>query len=427
MSEVLATRLRDYWPRRYTLVALAFFAVFICYMDRVNISVAIIPMAADLGWDPATQGLVLSAFFVGYLATQILGGRLSDRFGGKVVLGLGVLFWSAFTMITPIAAFAGFTALLLARVGMGLGEGITFPSIYSLFGRWLPKSERSRAVGVVFSAIPLGSVFALVATPAIVIAFGWPWAFYSFGAVGLLWWWFWHRRVVPHPDLHPDIALHERALISADAAPLESSAPPPWRALLKSPAVWAIVVCHFCSNWGGYVLLAWMPTYITRALGVDYAAVGLFAMIPALLSFLFLNVAGAVTDRLLARGFDTTRVRKTMQAVGFGGSAAVLTVVGYVQDAPTAIALMSLGSVIGAFASCGFAVNHLDLAPRHAGVLMGLSNTAGTIPGIVGVTVSGFILQATGSWALVFQVAAGIYLFGLVFYLLFASGRREFD
>jgi ACS family sodium-dependent inorganic phosphate cotransporter len=92
-----------------------------------------------------------------------------------------------------------------------------------------------------------------------------------------------------------------------------------------------------------------------------------------------------------------------------------------------AIAVMSIGSVIGAFASCGFAVNHLDLAPRHAGVLMGLSNTAGTIPGIVGVTVSGFILQATGSWVLVFQVAAAMYVFGLVFYLLFASSRREFE
>jgi ACS family sodium-dependent inorganic phosphate cotransporter len=420
-------RLREYWPRRYTVVALSFCAVFICYMDRVNISVAIIPMAKDLGWDPSTQGLVLSSFFVGYLATQILGGRLADRFGGKVVLGAGVLFWSAFTMITPIAALGGLTMLLLARVGMGVGEGITFPSIYSLFGRWLPRAETSRAVGVVFSAIPLGSVFALLATPAIVIAWGWPWAFYSFGAIGVVWWWFWQRWVAAHPDLHADMSADERAFIARDAAPLEQGSRPPWRALLRSPAVWAIIVCHFCNNWGGYVLLAWMPTYITQALGVDYASVGLFAMAPSLVSFFFLNVSGAVTDRLLARGYDRTRVRKAMQTIGFGGSAAVLASVGYVHDATLAIALMSLGSVIGAFGSSGFAVNHLDLAPRHAGVLMGLSNTAATIPGIVGVTVSGVILQETGSWALVFQVAAGIYVFGLLFYLLFASARREFE
>ncbi len=191
--------------------------------------------------------------------------------------------------------------------------------------------------------------------------------------------------------------------------------------------MWAIIVCHFCNNWGGYVLLAWMPTYLTEGLGVDYAAVGLFAMIPSLCSFLFLNVAGWVTDRLIERGWDVTTVRKTMQTIGFGGAAATLLLVGYVRDAPTAIALMSLGSIIGAFGAGGFGVNHLDLAPRHAGVLMGLSNTAGTLPGIIGVYASGLILAWTGSWLLVFQVAAAIYLVGLAFYLALASSRRLYD
>ena len=128
----------DHWRQRYTTTVLCFFAVFVCYIDRVNISVAIIPMAEEFGWDQSTQGLVLSSFFVGYLLTQIAGGWLADRFGGKVVLGFGVVFWSAFTIITPAAAFAGLSMLLLSRVGMGLGEAVTFPSIYSLFARWLP-------------------------------------------------------------------------------------------------------------------------------------------------------------------------------------------------------------------------------------------------------------------------------------------------
>ena len=89
-----ATRKR---PRRYHVVVLAFLSVFVCYIDRVNISVAIIPMAEDLGWNMQTQGLVLSSFFVGYLLLQIIGGRLADRYGGKVVLGAGVLLWSLFT------------------------------------------------------------------------------------------------------------------------------------------------------------------------------------------------------------------------------------------------------------------------------------------------------------------------------------------
>ena len=423
----VATPLSQYWPRRYTLVLLSFGAVFICYMDRVNISVAIIPMATQLGWDPATQGTVLSAFFVGYLATQVLGGRLADRYGGKVVLGIGVLSWSLFTLLTPFAAFGGFTALLFARIGMGIGEGVTFPSIYSLFGRWLPKAESARAIGVIFSAIPLGSVFALLITPIVVIKWGWPWAFYSFGAIGVVWWWCWHTQITAAPELHPTIARHELDVIQAATGLTESTRSPTLRELLRCLPVWAIIVSHFCNNWGGYVLLAWMPTYITQGLGVDFASVGIFAVVPSLCSFLFLNVAGWIADGLVKRGWDVTTVRKTMQTIGFGGAATSLMFVGYVHDAPTAIALMSLGSILGACASGGFGVNHLDIAPRYAGVVMGLSNTAATIPGIIGVYVSGLILSATHSWTLVFQVAAGIYLFGMVFYLLFASSKRLFD
>lgn len=426
-QQTAALRLTQYWPRRYTLVLLSFAAVFICYMDRVNISVAIIPMAAELGWNAEQQGRVLAAFFVGYLLTQVLGGRLADRFGGKIVLGIGVLSWSLFTLITPIAAAAGFAVLLAARIGMGVGEGVTFPSIYALFGRWLPKAESARGIGVIFSAIPLGSVFALLLTPVIVIHWGWHWAFYSFGAVGALWWWLWHRHVAAQPDRHPTIGEHERAELSQITIATEGSRPPTMRELLSCAPVWAIIVGHFCTNWGGYVLLAWMPTYITKGLGVDFASVGIFAVIPSLFSFLFLNVAGWLADRLIQRGWDVTTARKTMQTIGFGGAATTLMFVGYIHDAPAAIALMSVGSILGGCAAGGFGVNHLDVAPRYAGVLMGLSNTAGTIPGIIGVYVSGLILELTNSWTLVFQVAAGVYLFGMVFYLIFASSKRLFD
>ncbi len=186
-----------HWPRRYHVVFLSFLAVFICYIDRVNISVAIIPMAADLGWNKQTQGMVLSSFFVGYLLLQVVGGQLADRFGGKAVLAAGVLLWSLFTMLTPPAAALGLGVLIATRILMGMGEAVTFPSIYSLYSRWVPLTERSRAVGLANSGIPLGTVFALIATPYIVQAFGWQWAFYLFGLAGVVWYVFW-RRMVTH-------------------------------------------------------------------------------------------------------------------------------------------------------------------------------------------------------------------------------------
>ena len=197
--------------------------------------------------------------------------------------------------------------------------------------------------------------------------------------------------------------------------------------MLAQPAIWAIIVCHFCANWGTYVLLAWMPTYINKGLGVDFASVGIFTMIPSLFSFLALNAGGAMADKLLARGMGTTRVRKLMQAIGFGGSAAVLAVVGYVESLPLAIFLMSLGNIFGGATAGGFGVNHLDIAPRSAGVIMGLSNTVATLPGIIGVYISGLLLEWTGSWVLVFQAAAGVYIFGLLVYLRWGSAERRFS
>jgi MFS family permease len=414
------------WRRRYTLVLLCSLATFICYIDRTNISVAIIPMAKQFGWAPERQGTVLSAFFVGYLLTQILGGRLADRFGGKLVLGCGVLLWSAFTMITPLAASFGLGALLLARVGLGLGEGVTFPSVYSLIGRWVPTAERARAISLNASGIPLGAVFALVVTPIIVERMGWPWAFYLFGVLGLLWWvpWYWKIKSTPADD--PTLPAVELAEVRATDDGRRTPSPP-WRELLTKPAVWAVIVAHFCNNWSLYVLLAWLPTFVNQGLGVAFASVGLFTIIPNLGSFLFLNVAGTVSDRMIRRGMDTTRVRKLLQTFSFAGIATALLVVGHVKSAWLAIAIMTLGNCIGSFASGGFSVNPVDIAPRHAGTIMGLSNTFATIPGIVGVYASGLILERTHSWVMVFSTAAAVTLFGLVFYLIFGSCQRIFE
>ena len=415
------------WQRRYTVIALSFLAVTICYIDRVNISVAIIPMAEELGWDLETRGIVLASFAAGYITLQIIGGRLADRFGGKVVLGVGVILWSLFTLLTPPAAFLGLGALLLARIGLGAGEAVTYPSFFSLFGRWVPEGERVRAVGLANSGIPLGTIFGLVVTPLIISAWGWEWAFYLFGLVGFVWfvpWWF---LVHASPAQHPTISAEERVLLEAEIPERGDEPLPSIGIFLKSKAVWAIVVAHFCNNWSLYILITWLPTFVREGLGVPFESVGWLTMIPHVSSFVFINVAGQVADRMLASGMPVVRVRKIMQTIGCFGTAGALLVVGQIESAWAAIAVMSIGNGIGAFVTGGFAVNHIDIAPRHAGTVMGLTNTAGTIPGMVGVYTTGMILQSTGSWAIVFGLAAGITLIGWIVFLLFGSGEREFD
>ena len=415
------------WPRRYNLVGLCFLSTFICYIDRVNISVAIIPMAEEFGWDQTTRGIVLSSFFYGYLATQVFGGWLADRFGGKIVLGLGVVWWSLFTLITPPAAALSFTVLFLARVGMGLGEGVAFPAVYNLYARWIPRQERARSIALTSSGISLGTVGALLLTPTIVVALGWPWVFYLFGILGFVWYVGWHFLTTDTPDSHPGVHPSELEFIRHNVPPVPKNETIPWAQLLSKVPVWAIIINHFCSNWGFYVLLTWLPTYFTQALGVDLSQVGVYTILPWLAMFLMANVAGWVADKLIEAGLSVTFVRKLMQTIGFLGPTIFLSLIGSVSSAPQAITYMCCALGLNAFALSGFGVNHLDIGPRYAGILLGLSNTAGTIPGIVGVTLTGYILDVTGSWGLVFSIAAGIYLFGLLVWLLFATGERVFE
>jgi ACS family sodium-dependent inorganic phosphate cotransporter len=167
------------WPRRYTVVALLALATAICYVDRVNVSIAIIPLARDRGYDAAATGLILSSFFWGYIGPQMLGGWLADRFGGKRVLAAGVLLWSLGTLLTPAAAEISFSALLLMRAVLGLGESVHFPTVHSLAARWTIACERSRAISLYVSGVPFGTAVALIASPMIVLTLGWPAVFYN--------------------------------------------------------------------------------------------------------------------------------------------------------------------------------------------------------------------------------------------------------
>ena len=414
---------RPRWPQRYTLVGLCACAVFICYIDRVNISVAAIAMQADLGWSETVKGVVLSSFFVGYLLTQIPGGWLANRFGGRWVLGAGVLLWSVFTILTPPAAMTSMALLIAVRIGMGIGEGVTFPAIYSLFSKWVPSSETSRAVASTYSGVPAGTLTALLATGLIVNSLGWPAVFYLFGGLGFVWVAVWFLRATESPETHPRVSAAEVELIRAGRAGGKGTAKVPWRELFSKAPVWALIVNHFCFNWGFYVLLSWLPSYFSGALGVDVRGAALYAAAPWVTTFAMMNVSAWLADRMLKAGRSLLFVRKLMQTIGALGPAVFLFLLRDASSAGTAVLLLCGALGLAAFATAGFAPNHLEIAPRHADVLMGITNTAGTIPGIVGVIVTGWLVDVSGSYAPAFLLAAGLYLFGAVVWLLFAAAE----
>ncbi|MDT9599381.1 ACS family MFS transporter [Sphingosinicella rhizophila] len=414
--------------KRYIVVLMCALATFICYIDRVNISVAIIPMAEEYGWSGTTKGLVLSSFFIGYMAAMIPTGWLANRIGGRMLLGVALICWSLFTLVTPIAAAVSFGTLIATRILMGAGEAASFPAIYNLLARWMPGPEKSRAAAINLTGIPLGTIFALLVTGWLVENYGWESVFYAFGGAGLVFAIFWFRLIHARPGVHPTIGAEERALL----APIETETgtvrqPIPWRVLLSHKAVWALIINHFCNNWTLYLMLAWLPSYFRDVQHMSIAGSGLFAIGPWICQFVIGNAAAVTADKMIAGGADVTRVRRLMQCGGLVGSAAFFLLA--LQATTPAMALFCMcGALgVGALAFAGFAVNHLDIAPRHADVLWGITNTAGTLPGIIGVAATGLLLDLTGGYTATFLLAAGVNLVGAAVWLAWGTGRRIID
>ncbi len=412
------------WQRRHTVVLASVVALFIAYIDRVNISVAAIAMQESLGWSETEKGFVLSSFFIGYMAAQIIGGILADKFGGKRVLGASLILWSIFTILTPIAASLSFAALIIVRIGLGLGEAPLSPAALSLFGKWVPETERSRAVALYSSAAIAGTLFALLATGILVTQFGWPSVFYVFGAIGLVYAIYWYTRIYETPSDHPNITAEEKELLKANEAPAGSKPDIPWRKIASLPAIWALLVTFFCTSWSLYVFLSWMPSYFASVHSLNIMSAGIYTMAPWASMFIMMNVAGWIADKMIASGRDITFVRKLMQTIGLVGSATFLLITRYATTPE--LALLSLSGALGllAFAYSGSAPNVLDIAPRFGGVVFGVMNTLGTLPGIVGVALTGWLVQTTGSYDSVLLVAAIISIVGAGVYLLFGSAKR---
>jgi ACS family sodium-dependent inorganic phosphate cotransporter len=400
-------------PAWHTVVPLCGAAVLISYIDRTNISVAAIPMQAEFGWTETAKGWVLSSFFVGYLAFMTASGALANRYGGKLVLGAAVLWWSLFTALTPPAAVSSFSALIGARIALGLGEAAVFPASINMIGRWVPAEHRSRAVALFASALSVGTMISLPITGWLVRAYGWPVPFYAFGAVGIVWAVAWFAMVSSGR--------------SRDVEPPATDRTIPWRRLLKSSAVWAIIIDHFCGNWALYVLLAWLPSYFKATFNVSLASAGLLSAAPWAVYFVMGNVAGWLADAMIRGGRSVTFVRKTVQIGSLVSCASFFMLLQFASTPGVAMVLMCGAAGALACSLAGFAANSFDIAPRYADVIWGISNSVASLPGIIGVTVTGWLIDRTGSFNAPFFLTAAVGFAGALVYLVYASGERQID
>ncbi|CAI5726922.1 unnamed protein product [Hyaloperonospora brassicae] len=346
--------------RRYATAFLCLCVSTICYAERTNMGIALPALVID----KKEQGEVLSAFFYSYMCTQILGGYLAARSGAKIVL-LTVVVWTLFDLSTVVVAKC-LTCLLFTRAGMDVGEGILFPCMHQIASTWYPPVA--------------GNAFSLcLALPA---------------SSGL-----WHMCLeeASRPEDDPRITVKKQTFIL--------------RNRIANPSTTCQHRAELDVHRVGHSLSL---TSIPKK-------GGLAAVLPYMCGYIGTLLFGRLGDSLGTRGHRALHVRQVMNAFSFLGCAYFLVLLRFANSAPAAVAVLCMTPFTGRAAMAGCWVNMIDVAPNHAAHIMGVSNTFGTIPGIIGSMITGAILHATGSWDLVFAGAALVLVFGATFFHYCAS------
>lgn len=403
-------------------------------------SVAIIPMAQEFGWSPSVAGLVQSAFFWGYILSQLPGGYLTSKKGGRNVMPAGVAMWSVATAAVPLLA-GTVPGLCISRAAVGLGEAVAPSAATDMVSRIVPAHQRSTAVSVVFGGLHVGSILGLLAAPYLITHCGWETVFFVFGAAGLAWVLWFEQLMAGIVAKDPAAAalltvdrlsVAPAAETAADGSHAGHAAGPitgavPWRAFLRSRAVRALMYTHFCNNWFHYTMLAWLPTYFTDTMSVDLMHAAQTALLPPLAGIAASSVAGITADALIGKGMPVAAVRKLAQGVAFlVPSACLLAAAVPDMDTTVTVGLITAALGISSFSLAGLYCTHQDLSPKYSSAMLGLTNTSGAVPGILGVAFTGYLYDKFGSWPVaLFYPTIFFLLTGAAVYTFLGSNDAE--
>ncbi|KAF7267418.1 hypothetical protein GWI33_019352 [Rhynchophorus ferrugineus] len=441
-------RWRFWTQRRYILAIMVFFGYVNIYSLRVNMSIGIVAMTQDryqissngtkysigpeFNWNNTIQGYLLSSFFYGYLMTQILGGYLSKRFGGKFIFGVGVAGAALFSLLGPWLAVVNVYVLLSSRILMGIFEGVTYSSLFSLWAKWIPPQERSRITSQANSGSYTGAVFAMMFYAYLADAMGWRSIFYFSGGLAMVWYLLWIILVSDSPQTDKWISESERNYIERA---LEDSKPPPiftvpWKQLLTSRAVWALNVAIFSETWGFYTLLTLLPKYFKDVFSYDISKSGILSALPYIFIAIMMQITGQLSDLLVRKKIlGVTATRRSFMALGFMCQACFMMGAAFWGEIVGTVFCLVTAVGMGSFAITILSVNSLDIAPTNSSILFGLVNTWGTVPGIISPIIAGYVISTenptVAEWRIIFYITAILYVFGALFFATFASGVRQ--
>jgi MFS family permease len=409
--------------RRYGVYVLLLIFAGIAYMDRVNMSVAGKPIAQELGLSPIALGYLFSSFPWAYVLMMLPGGRLIDRWGAHVVASVATTVWSVAQMATGAAV--GVASMLMARLGLGIGEAPFSPVMYRSVRTWSPYTERGTATAFISAGGSLGPALGAPFVAWLIQTLSWRWSFVITGAIGLLWVIIW-SSLVSTPEKTSWLPQPERERILAER---EAGIEVPehdgvgYLALLRCPAMWGLFVSQGCLVYSLYLYLSWLPNYLQTQRGLSVVDSGLYTSVPFFVASFVNIIANWGGDKVLSAESVRDGKRRYLVALCLLFTAAGL-LIPYVESLPVIIVLIS---ITVSFANTGPAANatltsDLLRSPADAGRAFAFLVLGGNTFGLIAPIATGYLVDASGSFSSAFIAAGVLALIGGVVTLVLSRG-----
>jgi MFS family permease len=398
-----AQRLRTFAP---ALVLIAV-AILINYVDRGNLSVAAPLLKDEFHLSPSRLGLLFSAFFYTYTAFIFLSGWLVDRFNVNYVFAAGFFVWSIATAATGLAR--GFALLFAFRLLLGIGESVAFPASSKILARHVTEVHRGFANGLIGFGMNCGPALGTLGAGMLMAVYGWRYVFLGIGLMSLLWLPAW-LKVMPK-ESRVDVSTNENSAGYAK--------------ILTHRSFWGASAGHFCGNYILYFMVTWLPTYLVqvRHLSLPQMAKTASAYYLAVASAFLCT--GLFTDAWIRRGATPTLARKTAMLLGHAVAAVGLVACAYSGPATYLLSLAILGIGSGVGGSGTFVFPQILAGPRTAGRWVGLQNGFGNLAGVVGPTLTGFLVEWTGSFTAALIVTALVSVVGAICWTIVIGPLEE--
>jgi ACS family D-galactonate transporter-like MFS transporter len=405
--------------RRWGIALLLGFGVLVNYFDRVNLSVSQDALHATFGISAVMFGYLLSAYSWTYALLQLPSGLLLDRFGVRVVGRISTLMWSVASFGAAVSTGVG--GFIAARLLLGVGEAPTFPANAKAIGYWFPAGERSLATAIFDAAAKFASAIGVPLIGVLLLHFGWRWSFAATGCCSFLYFVLFYV-FYRNPSKDKLLSDAERQFIVEGGAQPEDRAKAakgaPLNYLLRQRKVCGLALGFASYNYTFYLLLTWLPSYLSTTLHIDLLHSVLYTSVPWLFATLTdLVVGGWLVDALVQRGWNPVRVR---QVVLIGGTSLGLGILGAAHAHSPVTALFWISISIGglsAAAPVGWSIPSL-IAPRESvGTLGGIINFCNQLSAIAAPIATGYVVQATHSFAWAFGAATVFLLAGIAGYV----------